>query len=209
MNRIAIIDNSVLAAFIDAGLIDLLENTRIIFRFFLVPEKVRSEFLDVEPKFLLNRQRFNDLIGADGGFYRLCTTVDKIILGVAESFENIDAGEAEAIAQAQKRKVFLFFTDDQKCRDVIGKNFIWLRTMSTHSLIAALDIAGFLSDAPKVWQTIHSKLGFTHKQLKQAVENAFFLLEITPDKKIISEKSSWKRIFGEAPKKKRSRSPKS
>ncbi len=207
MNRIAVIDNSVLVSFIDSGQIDLLHQTQSIFQYLLVPEKVRSEFLNVTSEYLPLRERFADAFNIPNSFYRLCSTYDPILLGIAQTL--VDPGEAEAIAQARKRNVYLFFTDDQDCREVIEKEFSWLRTMGTSSLVAMLDLAGVLSNAPKVWRNLHKVSGFKHPQLKVAVTNAFFLLGIRPDKKLFSEKSSWKRIFGEPPKKKEGRRGKS
>jgi predicted nucleic acid-binding protein len=200
MTRIAILDNSVLANFIDSGHIDLLLQTQTIFQYFLIPEKIRSEFINVTSEYRPEREHFADTFNYPNSFYRLCTTFDSIILGIAQSL--VDPGEAEAIAQARKQNVYLFFTDDQNCREVIEEEFSWLRTMDTLSLIAMLDIAEVLPNAPDVWRSIYKMSGFDHNQLKQAVNNAFFLIGIRPDKKMVSEKASWKRIFGEPPKKK-------
>ncbi|MCU0346146.1 MAG: hypothetical protein MUC59_04345 [Saprospiraceae bacterium] len=206
MKPIAVIDNTVLANFLDAGQEELLQKAQIVFNHFLIPTKVKDEFLSVEPTFLSKRQVFARNITSDAtGFYRLCTTFDPIILGIAESLvsSGVDSGEAEAIAQAHKQGAKYFFTDDQDCATVVKKEFGWLIPMKTFSLIAILDIHGLLPNAPEVWRFFYQKAGFNHAQLKEAVIDAYSILGVRPDKNTLSVKTSWKRIFGNPPKKKR------
>ncbi|MBK9014660.1 MAG: hypothetical protein IPM82_11585 [Saprospiraceae bacterium] len=200
---IAILDNSVLATFMDSGQMDLLDKSRIVFRFFLIPEKVKAEFLNVPPQFLATRQRFADSISIDYGFYRLCTTFDEIVLGILQTTKGIHEGEAQAIAQAQSVMSFYFLLTMKIAKTPLMKDSPHLRTMGTPTLVALLDVAGFLPNAVAVWQTIHQNHGFTYPQLKDAVKNAFLLLGIGHEKKLWQEKTSWKRIFGKPPKKKR------
>lgn len=198
MKTVAILDNTVLANFLDAGKIELLLKLQVVFSHFLIPVKVKQELLNVAPSYLLKRQVFANYINSDNyGFYRLCTTHDLIILGIAESLfsKGIHSGEAEAIAQARKQNVKFFFTDDQDCSDIIRKEFFWLYPMTTHSLIAILDVTGLLIDPVETWRTFHKTSRFNFKQLKNAFSNAFFILDIR-DKSLLQEKSSWKRIFG-------------
>ena len=47
MKHVAILDNTVLANFIDSGLIAIFEKLRSIFNHFLIPVEVQNEFLKV------------------------------------------------------------------------------------------------------------------------------------------------------------------
>lgn len=201
------IDNNVLANFLDAGQAELLQKAQVVFGHFLIPLKVKEEFLNVDNAYLPQRLNFlQNVTSETEGFYRLCTTYDLITLGIAQSLvsSGLDSGEAEAIAQARKRNVKFFLTDDKDCTEIIKREFGWLLPMRTFALIAMLEIHGLIPNAVETWRFFHSKVGFTHEQLKQAVRDAFSILGVRPDKTIFSELTSWKRIFGHPPKRKTS-----
>ena len=197
MNQItAIIDNTVLANFMDSGQIGILNSSNLIFKTLFVPEAVHYEFLNVKGKLLHARTRFSDGIKIDKGYYRHCNTYDPIILGSFSRKDGVDPGEAEAISQAAKRGISIIITDDRKCRDYIEKKFAHIKTYSTLTIIALLDLSGWLPDRNKNFQQLYMSCSFTAAQLRVAYIQASQHIGITLKGKALSKKSSLKSIIG-------------
>lgn len=196
MKRAAIVDNTVLANLIDAGLSDLLDKSRIVFANFYIPDTVLEEFLHVPEPYFAVRQRFADRIIYDRGFFRRCNTFDSIVLGILQTEPGVDLGEAEAIAQAVRRNITLMLTDDADCQKYIKQKHPYLQCHSTVFLVALLDLNGFLPQPDHNWKRLYRHHKFNSSRLREAYTNAFSFIGVTPDQKILSRKSSMKRILG-------------
>lgn len=193
--RRAIVDNTVLANLTDAGLYDFLNKTRTLFEHLYIPEKILEEFLDVPQPYLAIRQRFADGILFDRGFFRRCNTFDPIVLGILKTEQDVDAGEAEAIAQAVKRNITLLLTDDVECRIYVQQNRPYITCHNTAFLVALLDVNKFIPEPEQAWKKLYNRHKFKASDLRDAYFEAYRFLGITPDGKILSEKSSLKRIL--------------
>jgi len=195
MTRIAVIDNNVLANFFDIGRIDLLLLCRNIFEYILIPEKVKSEIGNYKNnnKLPVERERFISKLDTHHGFFRLCTTYDRITLMFLSTKKNIHQGEAEAIAQATKRNVNIFLTEDKDCIKFIDNQYNNLQHFDTLFLIALLDIQQYitLEEYKIALKQLKTKHGFNSKMLRISYTKAIRFLDIPLNKKIISNKTSF------------------
>jgi predicted nucleic acid-binding protein len=138
MKRVAVIDNNVLANFLDAGEGALLEQARVVFSQIYIPQQVLTDFLNVSEPYLHQRQRFANNIGTDVDFFRHCYSFDPIVLGLLQSEKGIHSGEAEAIAQAVRRDIPIILTDDVGCKKYVAQNKHSLRCFGTLFIAAIL-----------------------------------------------------------------------
>lgn len=191
MNKVAILDNSVLANFIDSGQLSILEKARQAFKYFLIPQEICREFLSVSPAYLIARERFAQKLRIDQGFYRLCTTVDPIVMGLLQTQKGVDAGEAEAIAQAVKRNVMTFFTDDRRCEDYIRRHYSHIRCYNSLIIVAILDLLELLPDVKTCWKNLHKFRGFQQADVRAAYERAARDWDIKLDKPDLWQKARW------------------
>ena len=115
MKQQAIIDNNVLANFLDIERIDILDKCMLLFDCFLIPISIKNELAAYKKdgKLPIQREKFLSKLNTKTGFYRLCDTYDAVEFMFLKTEDNIHEGEAEAIAQAQKRSIRLFFTEDK------------------------------------------------------------------------------------------------
>ncbi len=195
MKRLAILDNTVLANLIDAGLSDLLDKSRVLFENFCIPEKIMEEFLDVDEPYLAVRQRFADRILFDRGFFRRCNTFDPIVLGVLQTEAGVDLGEAEAIAQAVRRNITLLITDDVNCRNYIRQHHPYIQCYPTPFLVALLDVNEFLPQPIQVWKKLYDHHKFKSAHLREAYTSAFRYIGTSPNRKSLNQKCSLKQIL--------------
>lgn len=195
MKRVAILDNTVLANLIDAGLGDLLDKSHILFENFYVPEKIMEEFLGVVEPYLSVRQRFADGISFDRGFFRRCNTFDPIVLGVLQTESGVDPGEAEAIAQAVRRNITLLLTDDIDCQTYVRQHRPYIQCRSTTFLVALLDVNEFLPQPNQTWKKLYDHHKFKSSHLREAYNAAFKFIGTAPNRKFLSQKCSLKRIL--------------
>lgn len=195
MKHVAILDNTVLANFIDSGLIAIFEKLRSIFNHFLIPVEVQNEFLKVPSRYLAERQRFADNIAVDIGFYRLCNSFDPIVQGDLIARVGVDPGEAEAIAQAVRRNVWIFLTDDRRCSKFIASQYPFIRCYNSLFLIALLDTAGYIDEVNQVWKDLNQRINLKSGDLREAYKAAHAFLSLAYDPKAISRKSRLKEIL--------------
>lgn len=195
MRRAAIIDNTVLVNLIDSGLDDILIKSYTIFSNLFIPETILQEFLNVPEPFLASRQRFADRILFDRGFFRRCNTFDVIVLGELQTERGVDQGEAEAIAQAVRRGISLFLTDDARCRKYVETKRPYLLCRDTPFLIALLDLNQFLLQPNDSWKRLYQRHKFKSSDLRISYQNACNFIGMTPSRKFLSHKSNLKRIL--------------
>ncbi len=193
--RIAIIDNSVLAYAMKLSGIDLLKEIKNIFQIVLIPQEVKKEF---EPSInspeKSQRNKFLDNILIDSGFYRLCVTYDPVVFASVSQSNQIDGGEAEIIAQAAKRSVYVILADDKKCMKYINQNFSHFRVYSTLDLIVFLDIHKLITNYEKIIFNLKKIRPFKSIDLRMSYERISKEIGISLPKKMLSEKTSLKRM---------------
>jgi len=197
MTRVAIIDNNVLANFFDIERVDLLNLCRNIFDYILIPERVKIESENYCNGELPEvRKRFLSNIDTMHGFFRLCTTYDPLILTFIKTEKNIHLGEAEAIAQALKRSVSIFITEDKACINYLTHNYNFIRIFDTLFVVAVLNLQQYVSDEDydKVLIELKKKHGYNSKMLRTAYLNAYRFLDLALNKKNFSRKISFSKI---------------
>jgi predicted nucleic acid-binding protein len=200
----AIFDNTVFNIAARIQSCDLIELATNLFEHIFVPQAIHIEMQsfppNIEPLAQMRMQRYVSAVKAVKRGIQICTTVDIIVQSNIETVPNVDKGEAEAIAQAAKRNVRYFFTDDEKCKNALADSYsdINITFAPTIYLIALLDINNFLPDYAQVMREY-----FAYKPLPKKGGKAFFrqqyeaamqFYSITYDKKIINKKTSFKAL---------------
>jgi predicted nucleic acid-binding protein len=181
----AIIDNTVLVNFFDSANSKYLPQLRNIFRNLYISEAILAEFLNIPPKFLQKRQEFADKIQISQGFFRLCNTYDSIVLGLLKTVKGVDEGEAESIAQASKRNIPVFLTDDRACSKYMAQAYPHIKCYNTLFVIALLDINDYLQNPEQVWVDMHRQCNFNREDVVKAFEQSCSFLGLKPNKKLI------------------------
>jgi predicted nucleic acid-binding protein len=113
MRKVVVVDNAALINLTilkDFSIFNLLKN---LFFQIHIPTKVKSEYefmLRHKPEraWLLERLKPNT------GFYSFCTRYDSIVLCTIQTVKDIDAGEAEAVAQFLKVNANYILSDDHR-----------------------------------------------------------------------------------------------
>jgi predicted nucleic acid-binding protein len=202
MQTQAIFDNTVfnIAARIESC--DLIALATNLFADILVPQAIFQEIQSFptgyEPYADRRMQSYERAVLQKQNSLRLCTTYDIVELVMVQTIPNVDRGEAEAIAQAQKRFVKLFFTDDEKCISALQNRFLAVDFVSTLHLIALLDIQNFLPDYKEVVREY-----LVHKPLNRKTGKAKFRADyqkalhyfgLPNDKKLLNDKTSLKKL---------------
>lgn len=168
---------------------------------FLIPEEVKNEFSRYQnPNSLVFREKILNRINVHSRAFQLCTIYDAVTLEMVRGKKGIDKGEAEAIAQARKRKAYIIITDDVNCVRRIEKGFdaFSFQFYDTLFLIALLDIQGLLTNYNLVIMSLHSTYPFPSSKVRLAYVNAYKYLGIninTTLKKRISQRCSLKTIL--------------
>jgi predicted nucleic acid-binding protein len=198
----AVFDNTVFNIASRITSCDLINLALNHFSTILVPLKIHQEIqnfprgieLNVENKMMYYARK----ITLDNKKLELCQTYDTIILALYKGLKNIDEGEAEAIAQAEKRQSRFFISDDEKCVEALkGKN-LNIQIVSTLFLIALLDCLGLIPDYPRTIQEYMNYKPLPKKGGKTYFRNQYKMalqyLGLYPDKKLLSVKTSFKEL---------------
>jgi predicted nucleic acid-binding protein len=203
----AIFDNTVFNIAARIQSCDLIGLASNLFQYMLVPQEIYEEMqrfpLGYEPEADRKIQNYIKQIKPFKTGLQLCTTYDPVVFAILKTKQGVDKGEAEAIAQAERRGVFLFFTDDQRCADALQAHYTHIRFVSTLHLISLLDIMQLIVDYKIVLQEY-----FAYKPLPRQVssrkkmlakfrkeyEDALSYFSLPIDKKLISQKTSPKKL---------------
>ncbi len=174
----------------------------LLFQQILVPQQILSEMqqfpIQYDLKAGLKMQNYSNAIINNYQNLQLCTSLDIITFSLLKELAYIDVGEAEAIAQAQKRQVYAFFTDDELFINNLPASYQHIRCYPTLFLIILLDINNFLPDYK---QTLIEF--FSYKPLPQNKGKTYFRNLYTKglqyyglplDKKKIADKTSFKQL---------------
>lgn len=193
----AIIDNTVLANFIRIEKLDFLNLLKNLFSEILIPETIKNEFAyKSELTDTVKRIRFVENLSVDYGFYKLCNSFDRVVFEFMKSEEYIDEGEAEAVAQAERRQVYIFLTDDTKCIEILEKLKPHIRILDSLTLICTLDIRGYLPlDFSSCLAELYTHYKFDSEKIRQSYQKASRFLGLTIDKKKMNKKISMKNIL--------------
>ncbi len=173
MKRIAVLDTSLISTWLKIQRqFDLFELLPNIAEYALVPQKVVEEIARHSPEGERpeGRQRFLDSITDAHGFYRLCTTIDAVILNEISTLPKVDPGEAEALAQDSVVQADWILMDDKA--SILEKVF---PQVSFHNSIVILEImnqAGLLPDAKNTFEALHSVRAFGSKHKAKALKKA-------------------------------------
>ena len=131
-------------------------------------------------------------------FYLYCDKFDSVILD--NILKKLDRGEAGAIAQAEKIKVFWFISDDYKNIPFVKQNYEHIRQHSIFFMIALADILSLLADYDKLMVEILEIKDYKNfkisakKDLKSLIRRDYIAamkhLGIREDRKKVSIKCS-------------------
>jgi predicted nucleic acid-binding protein len=174
--KIAILDTSAIATWLKLqkhiNIFDLLPN---IMQYALVPQKVVTEIADYAPLREMPElfQSFINRVGTSAtSFFRLCTTIDDAILQQISPLLHVDAGEAEAAAQASKTNINWILIDDKQCLPALKNVF---SDYSFHNSITVLSILAqtqLLPEPDNAFEKLNKVYNFNAQQKQQAIQLA-------------------------------------
>jgi predicted nucleic acid-binding protein len=166
----------------------------------LIPSQIVVEMerlANNEPHFKSKITKWIDLSHRKS-FYHYCDTFDSIVFDNVK--RKLDIGEAGAIAQAEKTRVFWFISDDTKNISFIKQNYSNIKQHSIFFLIALADVSGLLPDYEGLLIDIlhirkyHEFTPEKRKRLKALIRNDYItalqLNGLNYNKKVVSQKTS-------------------
>lgn len=195
----AIFDNTVFNISARLLSIDLVQIAATLFDKIVVPSHILTEIqrfpTGCEP---FVAQKMECYARQVGELFELCTTYDNITLAFIQTMPNVDLGEAEAIAQANKRNIRFFFTDDERCIHALKGKFSNIYFVSTLYLIALLDIHKYIHDYPTLIKEYNQYKSLKNKKHKKLFRDEYWRacsdLGIPISKKELSQKTSLKKL---------------
>lgn len=202
----AIYDNTVFNYFVRINTVDLERITRLLFsEKVLIPSQIVVEmerFAFAKPEHKSKVLHWIDL-SHQKRFYHYCDNYDSVVL---DSLTRIlDAGEAAAIAQAERTKVCWFISDDTKNDVFISENYKHIRCHSIFFLLALADSKGLIPDYEKTLAeilVIRKYEGFgkksrteLRKKVKRDYQAAIIHLGLHRSNNAISKKVNLEYIF--------------
>lgn len=174
--RVAILDTSFISTLLKLQRhLDLFELLPNILEYVLIPEKVVAEMEAIaadgaRPEHL---QRFLNNIGtAETSFFRLCTSLDNIILDEIQTLPHVDGGEAEALAQSSKIHVNWILIDDKRCIPALKVVFPDTNFHNSLVVLAILAQTELLPDSEQAFISLNRVYNHNAKQKVAALETA-------------------------------------
>ncbi|MCB0518564.1 MAG: hypothetical protein H6577_10310 [Lewinellaceae bacterium] len=147
MLRKIILDNTVFNRFVRLPSVDLFELLRNLdLEQVLVPAEVFKELQDFASSFPSLAPRLNSWLKAikPNTFFHFCTSIDPIVHAMI--YDQVDKGEAHAIAQSAATFSGFFITDDFKFEKKLPPANYYPTCYSSYFLLAYADVNGFLTD---------------------------------------------------------------
>jgi len=159
--RIAVIDTSPL---ISLSHLNLAHELGLFFDVVYVPRAVQNE-LNRKSRF---RYRLKKLY--DRGFFVRCVAADRFNVMLLR--DQLDAGEAEALIQAQEREALFFIGDERRARAVAA--LMGKKAIGTLRLLGRLSLEGRAPDFRGLVDKLRRDLGFrvSDELVQQAVDAA-------------------------------------
>ncbi|WP_323755852.1 MULTISPECIES: hypothetical protein [Roseivirga] len=193
---VAIVDTSFLVYCTLLKEVDLLNKIRILFDHILLPKEIIKEFTPKENRPENNaRHQILGRIEINQGFYRHCTSLDHIIYKELINEKTIDAGEAEVISQSQHRGIRFILMDEKRALKNLSEKFSHIHFYNTITILAVLELQGFLPNYRDCIIGLHSIRKFSSKDLRDAFLKGMNYTQRNLSKKELSEKTSLKKIL--------------
>ena len=180
----AIIDNDVLVNLLTVGILNKLAN---LYSPLFISDRVVEEFLQEDASFehlpsekrenimkdLEMRKKFILKITHTNTFIKRCMVYDEILFATINGTEGINEGEAESIAQAMKRQVRYFITDDKPCTEQIKiKQFADITPINSLRILAKLQLQEFLESPIEDFARLYQCRPFSSEALLNAFREA-------------------------------------
>lgn len=187
MLRTAVVDNDALINFTHLKKFNIFNSLRLLFSQIHIPMEVLKEYEVMKLK-EPDRIWFLEKLKPDQGFYSLCTKYDTISLAILKTIKDIDAGEAEAVAQHQKLGAHYIISDDRLFKIALGRKFPRIKVFSSLHIIAMLDLNKFINNHYELLQRLHSVSPINRELLINAYQESATELGITITKREIYSK---------------------
>jgi predicted nucleic acid-binding protein len=155
LRRTAVVDNDALINLTHLKEFNIFHSMRSLFSQVFIPMEVLKEYEVMKLK-EPDRIWFLEKLKPDHGFYSLCTKYDSISLAILKTTRDIDAGEAEAVAQYQKLGAHYIISDDRRFKNALSKTLPQVKVFSTLHVIAMLELSKFIDNRNKLLQKLHS-----------------------------------------------------
>ncbi len=187
LRRTAVVDNDALINFTHLKKFNIFNSLRLLFSQIHIPMEVLKEYEVMKLK-EPDRIWFLEKLRPDQGFYSLCTKYDSISLVILKTIKDIDAGEAEAVAQHQKLGAHYIISDDRLFKIALSRKFPRIKVFSSLHIIAMLDLNTFINNRYELLQKLHSVSPINSEILINAYQESATELGITITKREIYSK---------------------
>jgi len=159
--RIAVIDSSCL---INLAHLSLATRLSLFFQEIYVPSSVQKE-VGRKSRF---RYRLKRLYRS--GLFRKCAAADKVRIDLL--LNELDQGEAEALAQAQEKMAGFFIGDEKRARQ-ISEN-MGVKAVGTARLLARLHLEGYAGEPRELVEKLRKDLNcyLSNEVVEEAVARA-------------------------------------
>ena len=187
LRRTAVVDNDALINFTHLKQFNIFNSLRLLFSQIHIPMEVLKEYEVMKLK-EPDRIWFLEKLRPDQGFYSLCTKYDSISLVILKTIKDIDAGEAEAVAQHQKLGAHYIISDDRLFKIALSKKFPRIKVFSSLHIIAMLDLNKFINNRYELLQRLHLMSPINRETLINVYQESATELGITITKREIYSK---------------------
>ncbi len=193
MRKVVVVDNTALINLTilrDFSIFNLLKN---LFFQIHIPTKVKSEY-----EFMLRhkpeRAWLLEKLKPNAGFYSFCTRYDSIVLCTIQTVKDIDAGEAEAVAQFLKVNANYILSDDHRFTVALKMKEPNIKVLSALHILAILDLNRITLDVDRLIQVPHRERPFSKSKLRKAYVDSHIELGIRMSKKWVDKKCDFARL---------------
>ncbi len=192
---VAVADSSFLAYAAKMRSVNLFKRLYLLFDYILFPQKVLSEFTPRKdlPENVVRNQIIAQVRSTEEGFFRLCTRIDPSIYNFVKTIDNVDDGEAEAIAQSKTRLINYILIDDYKSRKNLPQDYHYLRYLNSITIVALLDLNGWI-DYQECLKELYQIRKFNSKDLRSAYKSALEHYGLRLTSKALSAKTSLSKL---------------
>lgn len=111
-------------------------------------------------------------IYSEGGFYKLCTSYDSVVLNEISLLSKVDSGEAETVAQSLSLDSNWILIDAKKCLKELQPRYPHIRFHNSNVILQMLSEVALIPDTESAFQVLNRVYNFNDQQKEDARNEA-------------------------------------